>query len=182
MKLSKQELRGLELFNGKARCAACHISEPVNRKPPLFTDFTYDNLGVPKNPENPFYNMPPNINPLGANWVDLGLGGFLKSISTTEDPIAWESEVGKHKVPTLRNVDKRPYPEFVKAYGHNGYFKSLEEIVHFYNTRDVKPWPAPEVAANVNTSEMGNLRLTAMQEADVVAFLKTLTDGYRPRY
>ena len=52
------------------------------------------------------------------------------------------SEVGKHKVPTLRNVDKRPYPEFVKAYGHNGYFKSLEEIVHFYNTRDVgESWP-----------------------------------------
>ena len=61
--------------------------------------------------------------------------------------------MGKHKVPTLRNVDLRNGPEgFVKAFGHNGYFKSLEEIVHFYNTRDVpgagwngEPWPEPEV-------------------------------------
>ena len=68
-------------------------------------------------------------------------------------------EWGKQKVPTLRNVDLRPAKKFVKAYGHNGYFKSLEEIVHFYNTRDVPGagWPAPEVAVNVNTTEMGNL-------------------------
>jgi cytochrome c peroxidase len=126
--------------------------------------------------------MPAKYNPAGTKWVDLGLGGFLKSISTTEDPIAWRRELGKHKVPTLRNVDKRPYPEFVKAYGHNGYFKSLEEIVHFYNTRDVvgESWPAPEVLANMNTNEVGNLGLTAGEEADVVAFLKTLSDGYHP--
>lgn len=94
--------------------------------------------------------------------------------------------MGKFKVPTLRNVDKRPYLGFVKAYGHNGYFKSLEEIVHFYNTRDVPdagwkgvPWPAAEYAANMNTSEIGNLGLTAVQEKAIVAFLKTLSDGYR---
>jgi len=81
-------------------------------------------------------------------------------------------------VPTLRNVDKRPYPGFVKAYGHNGYFKSLEEIVHFYNTRDVAGagWPAAEYAANMNTSAVGHLGLTATQEKAIVAFLKTLTD------
>ena len=88
--------------------------------------------------------------------------------------------MGKHKVPTLRNVDKRPYPEFVKAYGHNGYFKSLKEIVHFYNTRDVEgaAWPPPEVPENVNTTELGNLGLSDAEEDAIVAFLKTLTDGY----
>ena len=98
------------------------------------------------------------------------------------------------KVPTLRNVDLRPYPGFVKAYGHNGYFKSLEEIVHFYNTRDVlakcedlpdpQPgvncWPEPEVAENVNTGELGDLGLTPDEEAAIVAFLRTLSDGYAP--
>lgn len=73
----------------------------------------------------------------------------------------------------------------MKTFGHNGYFKSLEEIVYFYNTRDVPgegwngmPWPAPEVAENVNTAELGNLRLTPRDEAALVAFLKVLSDGY----
>jgi cytochrome c peroxidase len=61
---------------------------------------------------------------------------------------------------------------------HNGVFKSLDEIVHFYNTRDVETWPDPEVAATVNTDELGNLGLTADEEAAIVAFLKTLSDGY----
>ena len=74
----------------------------------------------------------------------------------------------------------RPYPEFVKAFGHNGYFKSLEEITHFYNTRDVEPWPAPEYADTINTDELGNLGLTPDEEAAIVAFMKTLTDGYVP--
>lgn len=158
-----EESMGLELFEGKAKCAACHPA-------PLFTDFTYDNLGVPKNPLNPFYGMPRKWNPAGADWIDLGLGGFL------DDEDQW----GKQKVPTLRNVDKRPDVGFVKAYGHNGYFKSLEEIVHFYNTRDVEveDWPAPEVPVNVNADELGNLGLTAEEEAAIVAFLKTLSDGY----
>jgi cytochrome c peroxidase len=68
----------------------------------------------------------------------------------------------------------------VKAYGHNGFFKSLEAFVHFYNTRDLDPWPPPEVPENVNTDELGNLGLTADEEAAIVAFLKTLTDGYLP--
>jgi cytochrome c peroxidase len=167
----------LKLFNGKAMCSACHVSEPgPNGEPPLFTDFTYDNLGVPRNPGNPFYSAPHSINPDGAEWVDPGLAGFLANAGFPEK--VWAGEVGKHKVPTLRNVDKRPYPEFVKAYGHNGFFKSLEEITHFYNTRDVEPWPAPEVPVNVNADELGNLGLTAGEEADLVAFMKTLTDGY----
>ena len=177
--LTPQEANGLALFEGKAMCSACHISAPGPAgQPPLFTDFSYDNLGVPKNPLNPFYSATPNFNPDGANWIDPGLGGFLKAAGYPE--AVYMAEWGKHKVPTLRNVDRRPYPEFVKAFGHNGFFKSLEEITHFYNTRDVEPWPAPEVSDNVNTDELGDLGLTPEEEADIVAFMKTLTDGYTP--
>jgi cytochrome c peroxidase len=179
--LTAQELRGLALFEGKAMCSACHISQPgKNGEPPLFTDFTYDNLGIPKNPENPFYKAPTSINKDKDAWVDPGLAGFLASAGFPEE--VWMSELGKHKVPTLRNVDKRPYEGFVKAYGHNGFFKSLEEITHFYNTRDVESesWPAPEVPVNVNEDELGNLELTPEEEADIVAFMKTLSDGYVP--
>lgn len=175
--LTMQEALGLELFEGEAMCSACHISElGPEGEPPLFTDFTYDNLGAPKNPENPFYTATRNINPLGDDWIDTGLGGFFKSIGYTEEE--WMAQYGKYKVPTLRNVDKRPYDGFVKAYGHNGYFKSLEDVVHFYNTRDVEEWPDPEVAENVNTDELGDLGLTEEEEAALVAFIKTLSDGY----
>lgn len=184
--LTDQEIEGLNIFQDKKRgkCNNCHIS---NGKLPLFTDFTYDNLGIPQNPENPAGVAP--------DFVDLGLGGFLR---TRMEWVQYaEINDGKHKVPTLRNVDKRPYANFVKAYGHNGYFKSLKSIVHFYNTRDVlltcpdplttekeaiknNCWPAPEVSENVNKVELGNLKLTDKEEDDIVAFLKTLSDGYKP--
>jgi cytochrome c peroxidase len=184
--LSPQEESGLALFTGKANCSLCHV---IGDPAPLFTDYTYDNLGVPRNPQNPFYSNT-GFNPEGSNWVDPGLGGFLASIGK-----ASALEMGKHKVPTLRNVDKRPGPSFVKAYGHNGYFKSLKGVVNFYNTRDVKPacpdlftteknamaqgcWPEPEVAENVNAGELGNLGLTSEEEDAIVAFLKTLSDGF----
>jgi hypothetical protein len=176
--LTQQEAWGLELFNAedKGNCAACHPSEPgPNDEPPLFTDFTYDNLGVPKNPMNPFYSMPPKWNPDGEDWIDKGLGGFLMSVGYKSEE--YKSELGKVKVPTLRNVDMRPYPDFVKAYAHNGFFKSLKDIVHFYNTRDVEDWPPPEVPENVNTDELGDLGLTDEEEDAIVAFLMTLTDG-----
>ena len=156
--MTGQEQRGLALFRGKGKCAACHVE-------PLFTDFTYDNLGVPKNLENPATIADPT-------WADPGLGGFLKAAGYPE--AVWGPEWGKQKVPTLRNVDLRPAKKFVKAYSHNGYFKSLEEIVHFYNTRDVPRagWPAPEVAVNVNAAEMGNLGLNRGEELAIVAFLR----------
>jgi cytochrome c peroxidase len=147
----------------------------------VFTDYTYDNLGIPKNLANPFYNALSEFNPAGQAWIDPGLGGFLETVTAFASQA--DGQMGKFKVPTLRNVDKRPYLSFVKAYGHNGYFKSLEEIVHFYNTRDVSgagwngvPWPAAEYATNKNTTEMGDLQLTSKEEAAIVAFLKTLTD------
>jgi cytochrome c peroxidase len=190
-KLSKQERRGFALFRGKGQCRRCHTS---NGKLALFTDFTFDNLGVPQNPENPAGVAP--------DFVDAGLGGFLMNAGYDED--VYEAEWGKQKVPTLRNVGKgsceaepeNPDDCIVKAYAHNGYFKSLEGIVHFYNTRDVKLecpgpyteaqalagdcWPPPEVAENVNTDELGDLGLTPEEEAAIVAFLKTLSDGYVP--
>ena len=179
IELTPQEARGLELFEGDAMCSACHLSEPgPNGEPPLFTDFTYDNLGIPQNPENPFYHAPRSVNRDGTDWVDPGLGGFLAAAGFDED--IWMAGLGKHKVPTLRNVDKRPSPDFVKAYGHNGVFKSLGEIVHFYNTRDVEPWAPPEVSLNVNIDELGNLGLSSDDEAALVEFMKTLTDGYTP--
>lgn len=172
-KLTDEEQQGMELFNGKANCNKCHVA-------PAFTDYSYDNLGIPKNRKNPFY-FEPEWNPDGKDWVDAGLGGYLKS-SGSEESI-YSLEWGKQKVPTLRNVDKRPFKRFVKAYGHNGYFKSLDEIVHFYNTRDVPGagWPAPEVAENVNKTELGNLGLTHDEEHAIVKFLKTLSDGYEPK-
>jgi len=181
-KLTKLEQRGLSLFKGKGGCTACH---PAG-KGEVFTDFTFDNLGIPVNPENPVYTY-------NATFVDEGLGGFLRSAGYDDDTVA--AEIGKHKVPTLRNVDLRPNVGVVKAFGHNGYFKSLEGIVHFYNTRDVLEtcpsalteaqalaadcWPAPEVTENVNNDELGDLGLSPSEEEAIVAYLRTLSDGYR---
>jgi cytochrome c peroxidase len=183
-KLSKQEQRGWALFRGKGKCSLCHIA---NGKKALFTDFTFDNLGIPKNPMNPATMAHPDFR-------DRGLGGFLEISGYPEE--VYMPEMGKHKVPTLRNVDQRPYDTFTKAFGHNGYFKTLEGIVHFYNTRDVKDtcagdyteaearasdcWPAPEMPRNVNSDELGDLGLTAREEAAIVAFLKALSDGFMP--
>jgi cytochrome c peroxidase len=88
-------------------------------------------------------------------------------------------------------VDKRPNSGFVKDYGHNGYFKSLKAIVHFYNTRDVLPrctpndpregtgcWPAPETTDNMSTSKVGHLGLSESEEDALVSFMQTLTDGF----
>jgi cytochrome c peroxidase len=174
--LNDQELSGLMLFNTRGLCAKCHVLTPVEGNPPIFADYRYDNLGVPKNPANPFYGQDKAFNPEGKAWVDKGLGGFLETVEKYKGLAA--PNMGKHRTPTLRNVDKRPSPGFVKAFMHNGYFKTLEDIVHFYNTRDVAGagWPAPEVAANVNKTEMGNLGLTAAEEKAIVDFMKTLTD------
>lgn len=156
--LTGAENRGLELFNGKGKCSACHPSVSADgRTPPLFTDFSYDNLGVPANAEFPYYMMTPSPYP------DLGLGAIVN------DP----AQNGKFKVMTLRNIS------LTAPYSHNGYFKTLKDIVHFYNTRDIPGmWPAPDVADNVNNTELGNLGLTPQEEDDIVAFLMILTDGY----
>ena len=196
--LTDQELQGLAVFNdpNRADCASCHTLEPGPGGYPLFTDFGYDNIGVPKNPENPFYSMPAAWNPDGENWVDYGLGGYLKSAGYGPD--VYEPEMGKFKVPTLRNVDLRPAADFVKAYGHNGYFKSLEDIVFFYHWRAMMDtgdcmggglgggmgcegmenmFPPPEVDQNRTPLGM----FPRPQVDSIVAFLMTLSDGYFER-
>jgi cytochrome c peroxidase len=204
----KEEL-GRQIFRGKGLCSACHVGTPgPGAAPPLFTDFTFDNLGVPKNPLNPFSIDNPD-------WADPGLGAFLGTVEGFSEYVG--GNVGKHKVPTLRNVglgscEALEYDEtagdsqtcITKAYMHNGYFKTLKQVVHFYNTRDIKPlcpgdftveealayindegeqgcWPAPEVAgATVNTDELGDLGLTEDEEDALVAFMMLMSDGYNP--
>ena len=201
-----EEIKGRDIFRGKGMCSQCHVgSGGPGAPPPLFTDFTYDNLGTPKNPENPA-----SI----ADWADPGLWHFLSTVTGYQDYA--DANLGKQKVPTLRNVGlgsceaiaedeeeaKRSRDKdedcIVKAYMHNGYFKSLKTVVHFYNTRDVKPscesldifdateaialandcWPAPEVAENVNVDELGNLGLTDEEEDALVVWMLAMSDGY----
>jgi cytochrome c peroxidase len=156
--LSIGELKGLALFNGKAGCAACHVSTDfeAGKVPPLFTDYTYDNIGTPTNPR--VYELAGGVPP------DLGLGGRLGE----------DDQNGKFKVPTLRNVAKSA------PYGHNGYFITLNEIVNFYNMRDVpgSDWDGvpPDVSENVNTTEIGDLGLSVKEELWIVSFLRTLSD------
>ena len=175
---TEQERAGLELFNNEqSQCSDCPPSAPLETPdggylPPLFTDFSYDNLGLPRN-----LNIPGNPEP------DPGLGG--RSDIAARDPDG--QELGKHKVMGLRNI------AVTAPYMHNGVLATLADVVHFYNTRDSKPrtcrdtndagfgedcWPAPEVARNVNVEELGDLGLAEEQEQALVAFMHTLTDGY----
>ena len=200
--LTKQEKKGLELFNTPINtCSTCHItvSGPFADKP-LFTDFTYGNPGGPSNlgmlGDSPslqyyfpfYYPMPINTpaNPDGLNFVDKGLGGALEIAGYPHDgPQGYANQTGKFKVPSLRNV------AITAPYFHNGALRTLKEVVHLYNTRDTlgdcaknatpKPsvncWPLPEVPQTKNLA-VGNLGLTDEEENDIVAFLGTLTDGF----
>jgi cytochrome c peroxidase len=183
--LTAQEQRGLALFNApdKGNCAGCH---PSARRSdgglPLFTDFTYDNLGVPRNPA-----LAHNVDP---DFFDLGLcareGGDLAN---------FKDLCGAFKVPSLRNVAQR------RALFHNGRFPTLKEALTFYVQRDTNPekfYPVetdgtarkfddlPAIyRANVNTTEVPYNRrpgdAPALSDAeidDVIAFLRTLDDGY----
>lgn len=177
------EQRGADLFDGDAQCGLCHTTEGIagDNTPSLLTDFSYDNLGVPFNPQIP-----------GNPEADTGLLGnpFLDIVRGAPSPV---SEVeGRHKVMSLRNI------ELTAPYMHNGVFKTLEEVVHFYNTRDVlaectEPsdvthsgfgvtcWPKGEFHATRNVEELGALGLSEQDEVDLVAYLKTFTDNY-PRW
>jgi cytochrome c peroxidase len=158
--LTAEEQRGLAIFEDPARgnCASCHPS-------PMFTNYSYVNLGVPRYGNNPFYQMPPALNPDGGAYVDHGLS------STVGD----RAQDGKFRVPTLRNIAR------TAPYGHNGYFDNLPFIIDFHNSRDGKPlyidaWPAPEVPATVD-KRVGRLGLNQQDILDLTAFLRTLTDS-----
>lgn len=153
--LSIQEQAGLDVFDGKGNCTACHTITPQPESGKvLFTNHHYFNIGVPSNPDNP-------ANKADANFVDLGLGDMLSDAA----------ENGKFKTPTLRNIEK------TAPYMHNGVFGTLEEVMVFYNIdKKAQASPPPEVTDNI-TSEVEFLRLSDPTDIDaVVAFMKTLTD------
>jgi cytochrome c peroxidase len=163
--LSASEERGRILYGagpnpsnnpnfGLAQCFQCHLSaanpilQPVLDGKEAFTMFCFANIGVPKNLNNPYYENtnpianPFGYNPLGTNYIDYGLGANpnpapdgTRFYNTTPGDILQFR--GLFKVPSVRNSDKRPYRRFVRAYMHNGVFKSLEQVVHFYNKRNI---------------------------------------------
>jgi cytochrome c peroxidase len=149
-----KENLGHDLFYGKAGCTACHLSDTAHPDGTglleRYTDDTYHNIGVPPNPE-----ILEDLNPTDprTQGLDLGLAARTGCVGTDDDPCPTISvpvpfppfiislnpdHRGTHKNPTLRNVDKRPGKGFIKAYTHNGWFKSLESLVHFYNTAFVE--------------------------------------------
>jgi len=186
VQLTESEARGLAVFNDpkRANCASCHLTgaDKIIGPRPVLTDFGYDNIGVPRNPANKYYKMPPDINPQGRKFVDEGLGDVLVRAYGAD---------GQFKSPSLRNV------AVGGPYMHNGYFKTLRGVLDFYNTRDVKPrcpdkftseadalaqgcWPAPEEPDNVNKKDLGDLKLSEQDIDDMLAFFETLTDGWTP--
>jgi cytochrome c peroxidase len=176
VQLTTQEKWGLELFEAedKGNCAACHPSQASAENPqPLFTDYSYDNLGQPANKNLAFYKMDDLFNPQGLAYIDNGLANNPHIDNAHE-------EKGKFKVATLRNIAK------TAPYLHNGLFDNLKEVVDFYNQRDLdskqspteRRWAQAEVQENVNDEELGNLKLTPEEVDALVAFMETLTDGY----
>ena len=186
LRLEPAELRGLALFNraDKGGCAACHPSAcGSDNSPPMFTDFTYDNLGVPRNTD-----IPANADP---TYDDMGLCGPERTDLANRKDLC-----GAFKVPSLRNVATR------KVFFHNCEFKTLHDALRFYVRRDTNPEEFYPIAAdgtvekfndlplalhrNVNTEEVpydrlpGEApRLTDAELADLETFLNTLTDGYQ---
>jgi len=187
---------------------------------PLFTCFGSANEGLPKNPRVAvYYEATPDsfgftVNPEGFAYTDYGLGTFLRSgFGSAPNPNStWRkfasSVDGQMQVSTARNAGlappqcpttEAPGPYFQKEFFHNGYIKSLKQLVHFYNTRDVYRfavesghcpagtvekvtcWPEPEVPQNLDMTT-GKLGLTDQEENQIVAFLQTLSDGYTTPY
>ncbi len=237
-KFTASEVRGHDLFFGKAQCSACHTSSTLDPVLALtggrdaFSMYCYANIGVPRNPGNPFYAMtdrahnPFGCNPDGAFFIDLGLAGNPNPTPSgarfmNQRPGDIVDFRGLFKAPSVRNVDKRPSPDFVKSFMHNGVFKSLPQVVHFYNKRNIAVnsighelsfdlrvgpprgyfplFPPPEILDNVQNAaglspadanddvatngQVGNLGLSPQEEADIVNFLKALTDGFvKPTY
>jgi cytochrome c peroxidase len=185
--LSESEMRGYRLFNDpdKANCGGCHISQPSpDGLPPLFTDHQYEALAAPRNAA-----LTDNKNP---RYFDLGVCGPIRT-----DIADQKQYCGMFLTPTLRNTATR------HAFFHNGVFHTLQQVLDFYNFRDTNPEKIyPHAAdgtvqkfndipvqyqANVDVSDppfdrhLGETpAMTAQDEADIIAFLNTLNDGYKP--
>lgn len=188
-KLSTKEARGFALFKDpeKGNCVGCHAGDVKSNNPEdwLFTDFTYDNIGVPRNDK-----IPSNADRAS---FDLGLCKRPGIEKVLPKGVSAEDFCGAFKVPTLRNIEK------TGPYMHNGVFTNLRDVVKFYVTRDTNPelWYPKNTSGevqtfndvptqyrkNVNTEEVPldrkqgeQPRLTESEIDDVVAFLLTLTD------
>jgi cytochrome c peroxidase len=188
---------------------------------PVFTCFGSANEGLPLNPRDAIYyqNKPDFFgftpNPDGFAFRDLGMGSFLRGVAAPNPNSNWTQFApttdGQFQVSTARNVamtpqqcpttEAGPTAYFQKGFFHNGYIKSLKQLVHFYNTRDKKEfmfnvtsghcpagtiekvncWPMPEVTNNIDMTT-GNLGLSDKEEDQIVAFLETLTDGFSRPY
>ena len=225
--LTPDETAGYDLFRGKANCNSCHLDgrsttltpgqtdtgAAANTRP-LFTCFGYANRPAAQSRGCAVQTTPDRFgftpNPYGFGYRDLGLGGFLRSAVNPNS--RWiqfaPASDGQMQTTTARNVamtppqcptTEAPGPYFQKEFFHNGYIKSLKQLVHFYNTRDIYPfnvtsghcpegktekvdcWPMPEVPNNIDMS-IGNLGLTDQEENQIVTFLQTLTDGFTTPY
>lgn len=185
--LNAAELNGYRLFNDpmKANCGGCHLDKPSpDGLPPLFTDHEFEALGAPRN-----LALVLNKDP---NYYDLGLCGPIRTDLTDQ-----KQYCGMFATPTLRNVTTR------RVFFHNGVFTSLQQVLDFYNFRDTNPEKVYPRAAdgavqkyndipeqhrvNVDVADppfnrrLGDVpAMTAQEEADIIAFLGTLTDGYKP--
>jgi len=184
--LSKQELNGLRLFNdpAKGNCASCHISEiSASGAFPQFTDYGLIAIGVPRNK-----HIAANADP---KYFDMGLCGPDRT--DLKDKTEY---CGRFKTPSLRNVATR------QVFFHNGGFTSLEQVMKFYVQRDTQPqkWYPRDADGSVRKYDdlpkeyRGNVNLEAPFDRkpgdqpaltdgeikDVIAFLKTLNDGYKP--
>jgi cytochrome c peroxidase len=187
-RLSESELRGLQLFNDpdKANCGGCHPSTPTrDGLPPLFTDHQYEALGAPRNAA-----LADNGDP---GYFDLGVCGPQRT------DIADQTQYcGMFQTPTLRNTATG------RVFFHNGVFRSLQQVLDFYNFRDTNPEKVYPHAADGTAQKYDDLpakyqanvdvtdppfdrhpgeapAMSAQDEADIIAFLKTLTDGYQPK-
>jgi cytochrome c peroxidase len=186
-RLSEAEMRGLRLFNDpeKANCAGCHTSEPSREGyPPHFTDFQYEALGAPRNVALTDTKDP--------KYFDLGVCGPIRKNIAEQTQFC-----GMFKTPTLRNTAVR------HAFFHNGVFQTLQQVMDFYSFRDTNPekiYPVgvegkvqkyndipAQYHANVDVADPPFNRhpgetpaMTAQDEADIIAFLNTLDDGYMP--
>ncbi|HEY2756683.1 MAG TPA: cytochrome c peroxidase [Pseudolabrys sp.] len=186
-RLSDSEMRGYKLFNDsdKANCAGCHVDQASkDNQAPLFTDHQYEALGAPRNPDL--------VDSKDPAYFDLGVCGPIRS-----DMADQKQYCGMFLTPTLRNTATR------HTYFHNGVFHTLQQVMDFYNFRDTNPEKVyPRAAdgsvdklndipeqyrANVDVSDPPFNRhpgdtpaMTAQEEADIIAFLQTLTDGYKP--
>jgi cytochrome c peroxidase len=180
-------MRGLRLFNDpeKANCAGCHTSQPGrDGRPPLFTDFQYEALGAPRNTA-----LADNKDP---QYFDLGVCGPIRADIKDQTQFC-----GMFKTPTLRNTAIR------RAFFHNGVFRTLQEVMEFYNFRDTNPEKVYPRAADGTVPKYNDIpaqyhvnvdvtdppfnrhlgetpAMTAQDESDIIEFLKTLDDGYEP--